>query len=76
MSVNEKIYADTYLNVISLLDLHSERGVHRHLFTHHRGEGELLQLFIKKKQKTVQLILEVDDCHSQNIHPTERVSKK
>lgn len=53
MSVNkpEKSIFWHWLECVLLLDLHSERGVHRHLFTHHRGEGELLHLFIKKKKK-------------------------
>lgn len=30
------------LDVIFFSDLHSKGSFHRHLFTHHRGEGELL----------------------------------
>lgn len=30
------------MGLISLSDIDSEGGLHRHFFTHHRGEGELL----------------------------------
>lgn len=37
----------TDLCLISPSDLHREGGVHRHLITHHRGEGELLAPFCR-----------------------------
>lgn len=42
------VHAETDFHVISLSDLHSEGGFHRHLFTNHRGEGEILQMLIKE----------------------------